>query len=144
MRTHDPTSLPGTRRTDAGERTLVIDADDRELAPLRADLDRWLDSSTLPPDAHDNIVLVASELIAKVLVADRGDEPIEVRCRYTHSLAVIEVAQRGTHASSSTDLEEAIAADEIASDILRSLTSRVSIASNAGRSSIRCSLSLCD
>lgn len=142
MSPSDDAAIDVDQHADAGERTLVIEPDDRELFRLRANLERWLASSALPRAAKDDIVLVASELIAKVLVVGSGNDPIEVRCRYTHSLAVIEVAQPSSHRAESRDLEEALAADIVASEILSSLTSRLTITGAPPPSVIRCSLSL--
>jgi anti-sigma regulatory factor (Ser/Thr protein kinase) len=137
MERHVQTSLHPEHDADAGERTLVIEADDRELARLRADLGAWLAESSLPVDVQRDVVLVTSELLAKVLDTGHGGEPIEIRCRHTHSLAVIEVAQANPRHEPSTAIDEAIDADTFAGGILRSLTSRLMVTGNANRTAVR-------
>ncbi len=137
-------TLEPAHGVDAGERILVIEADDRELARLRADLRRWLDESALPPDVQRDLVLVTSELIAKVLATGDGTEPIEIRCRHTHSLAVVEVAQINRRHDGGTTIDEAIDADDYAGGILRTLTSRLMVTGNAHRTAVRCTFSFAD
>ena len=147
MERHGQTSLHPAhppQAADARERTLVIEADDRELARLRANLRRWLEESALPVDVQDAMVLVTSELIAKVLDAGHGDDPIEVRCRHTHSLAVIEVVQANRRSEASASIDEAIDADVFAGGILRSLTSRLMVTGNANRTAVRGTFSFGD
>ena len=81
--------------------------------------------------------------MALTLTLERG--PIEIRCRYTHSVAVIEVTRRSVASDDvATWGATSSAVDALREKLLRRLTTRVAVATVANRTRIRCTITFDD
>jgi hypothetical protein len=129
--------------TEAGSLVWVIEPHERELVRARAIVRQWLASSPLGPTARGDIEVVVSEAAATLLAVADDERPVELRCRYTHSLAVIEATRAGADSENPDEVQPAAGSEAgLRETLLSLLTTRVVVTTVATRTTVRCTLSL--
>src|SRR3954452_4071156 len=126
----------------AGSVRLAVEPSPAELARLRSQVRQWLSTSTLREHQRADVVLVVSELVAAAVLTTAPQRPIEVRCRYTHHLAVVEVDSSDPTHQLSRD-EGLWAGNELTERLLRLFTARVVVASHPSGMVVRATIT-CD